>query len=210
MKYPKKLVIATTNSGKLKEFEKLLTSLEVEIFSLKDFPEIGEIVEDGKTFAENALLKARTVSEKTGLVSLADDSGLEVDFLEGQPGVNSARFSGIPTDDTRNNNKLLNLLGDLPLERRTARFKCAIAIVIPDKREMVVEGICEGLILKELRGEGGFGYDPLFYLPLYDQTFAQLDIEIKNKISHRGQATKKAIGILREIFSSCQDYKKML
>ena len=98
----------------------------------------------------------------------------------------------------------------MPLERRTARFKCAIAIVIPDKREMVVEGICEGLILKELRGEGGFGYDPLFYLPLYDQTFAQLDIEIKNKISHRGQATKKAIGILREIFSSCQDYKKML
>ena len=147
MKYPKKLVIATTNSGKLKEFEKLLTSLEVEIFSLKDFPEIGGIVEDGKTFEENALLKARTVSEKTGLVSLADDSGLEVDFLEGQPGVNSARFSGIPTDDTRNNNKLLNLLGDLPLEEGllvlNVHSNCN-----PDKREMVVEGIQKDLFLK--------------------------------------------------------------
>lgn len=200
MEYPKKLVIATTNQGKLKEFKKLLASLGVQVFSIVDFPGIGEIIEDGETFRDNALIKARIVSEKTGLVSLADDSGLEVDFLEGQPGVNSARFSGVPTDDTRNNRKLLELLGDLPLEQRTARFKCAIAIVTPDKKEDVVEGVCEGLILKELRGEGGFGYDPLFYLSKYNQTFAQLDIEIKNKISHRGQATKKAMEMLRVIF----------
>lgn len=201
MSYPKELVIATTNQGKLKEFKSLLSSLDVLVFSIKDFSEMGEIIEDGKDFTDNALIKARTVAKITGLVSLADDSGLEVDFLEGQPGVNSARFSGVPTDDTRNNKILLKLLGELPLEKRTARFKCAIAIVIPDGGEIVVEGVCDGIILKELRGEGGFGYDPLFYLPHYDQTFAQLDIDIKNKISHRGQAMKKAMNVLGEIFS---------
>jgi len=201
MNYPRKLVIATGNKGKLAEFKKLLASLELEVSSLADYPQIGEIAETGATFRENALIKAREVVTKTGIVSLADDSGLEVDYLQGQPGVNSARFAGEPKSDKNNNLKLLKLLNGVPLEKRTARFKCVIAIVEPDGQEFVVEGSCEGVILEEQIGESGFGYDPLFYIFSSRKTFAQLDTQIKNKISHRGQATKKAISILQEIFS---------
>lgn len=198
-----KLVIATGNKGKLVEFEKLLAAMDIEILSLADFPQIGDIAETGTTFAENALIKAREVTKKTGLVALADDSGLEVDFLNGQPGVNSARFAGEHKSDADNNNKLLQLLSGVPDEKRTARFKCVIAIVKPEGEEFTVEGSCEGIILHKAQGEGGFGYDPLFYLPDLDRTFAELSTDLKNEISHRGKALEKAINILREIFNNC-------
>ncbi|MFZ5942762.1 MAG: XTP/dITP diphosphatase [Bacillota bacterium] len=193
----KKIVIATGNRGKLREFSKLLEPLNVEVLSLDDFPEIGEIAETGSTFAENALIKARVTAQKTGILSISDDSGLEVDFLQGAPGVNSARFAGEPKDDHKNNRKLLKLLEGVPAEKRTARFKCIIAIVNPNGEEYTVEGSCEGLILEDEMGQGGFGYDPLFYIPSFKDTFAGLDMEIKNKISHRGKATEKAMEILK-------------
>lgn len=196
-----KLVIATKNQGKLDEFKKILEPLNIEVFSLKDFPQIGEIEENGETFKANALIKAQTVNKLTGLVSLADDSGLEVDFLEGLPGVYSARFAGEPKDDKANNMKLLSLLEGVPIEKRTARFKCAIAIIDGEGKEYLVEGSCEGLIIDQEKGKEGFGYDPLFYVPLYQKTFAQLEMETKNKISHRGKATEKAIKTLNEIFA---------
>ncbi|NLW23881.1 MAG: XTP/dITP diphosphatase [Clostridia bacterium] len=196
----KKLVIATHNKGKLKEFQELLSSLNVQVLSLGNYPEIGEIEETGDTFTENALLKARLTAEKTGLISLADDSGLEVDYLNGLPGVKSARFAGEPKSDARNNQKLLQLLEGVPPEKRTARFKCVIAIVKPDRSEYVVEGSCEGIILDQERGTGGFGYDPLFYIPELKTTFAELELALKNKISHRGQAMTKALQILERMF----------
>jgi len=200
MEETNKLVIATDNKGKLREFQRLLEPLKVEVLSLEDFPEIGQIEENGDTFALNALIKAKTVAKVTGLTSLADDSGLEVDYLGGLPGVHSARFAGEPKDDQKNNQKLLKLLEGVPLEQRTARFKCAIAIITSEGREYIAEGSCEGWILTEEKGGAGFGYDPLFYVPQYQKTFAELDMETKNKISHRGMATQKAIEILQQIF----------
>ncbi|MDK2823351.1 MAG: XTP/dITP diphosphohydrolase [Clostridia bacterium] len=197
-----KLVIATRNIGKLNEFKKLLNPLNIEVLSLADFPQIGEINENGETFEENALIKAREVTKNAGIISLADDSGLEVDYLQGLPGVISARFAGEPSDDQKNNQKLLKLLTGVPLDKRTARFKCVIAIVKPDGSEFTVEGSCEGFILEEEKGSSGFGYDPLFYVPEYAKTFAQLELEVKNKISHRGKATQKAIKILTKIFNA--------
>lgn len=200
LEVPNKLVIATSNKGKLSEFEKLLKPLNIEVLSLKDFPHLGEIEENGETFAANALIKAKTVAGTTGLISLADDSGLEVDCLKGLPGVHSARFAGEPRDDKANNGKLLSLLEGVPLEKRTARFKCIIAIIDLDGKEYTAEGSCEGLIINEEKGGAGFGYDPLFYVPEYQKTFAELDMETKNKISHRGIATEKAMKILYKIF----------
>lgn len=202
MKEDNKLVIATNNKGKLLEFRKLLDPLNIQVYSLKDFPQIKEIVENGSTFMENALIKAKTVNKITGLVSLADDSGLEVDHLNGLPGVYSARFAGELKNDKANNQKLISLLEGVPLEERTARFKCAIAVIDKDGREYQAEGSCEGLILEEEKGEAGFGYDPLFYIPQYQKTFAQLDMETKNEISHRGKATRKALKILERIFTT--------
>ncbi|MGI6226479.1 MAG: XTP/dITP diphosphatase [Peptococcales bacterium] len=199
-----KVVIATGNQGKLQEFRKLLQPLNIEVLSLEDFPEIGEIEEDGTTFAQNALIKAKTVNDTVKMISLADDSGLEVDYLRGLPGVHSARFAGEPKDDKANNDKLLGLLEGVPLEKRTARFKCVIAIIDFDGKEYLAEGSCEGLILTEEQGKAGFGYDPLFYVPQYQKTFAELEMEAKNKISHRGIATQKAVEILRNIMASSQ------
>ncbi|KJS19353.1 MAG: purine NTP phosphatase [Clostridiaceae bacterium BRH_c20a] len=200
MGFCKKLIVATTNSGKLREFIQLLEPLNIEVLSLKDFPEIGEIEETGATFIDNALLKARAVARITGYISLADDSGLEVDYLGGLPGVNSARFAGEPKDDSRNNLKLLSLMKGIPPIKRIGRFKCAIAIVGFDQTEYIAQGSCEGFILDEKRGDKGFGYDPLFYVPEYKKTFAELDMETKNKISHRGIAAEKALDILKRIF----------
>lgn len=194
-----KLVIATGNQGKLREFTKMLKPLNIEVLSLEDFPEIGKIEENGETFTANALLKAKTVAGITGMISLADDSGLEVDFLQGLPGVHSARFAGEPKDDKKNNAKLLALLEGVPPAERTARFKCVIAIIDLNGKKHLVEGICEGLILRKEKGKMGFGYDPLFYVPEYQKTFAELNLETKNKISHRGIATEKAIEILKII-----------
>ena len=197
----KELVLASGNKGKLAEFQRLLEGLDVQIHSMKEYPEIGEIVEDGSTFAENALIKARAVCKATGKPAMADDSGLAVDALNGAPGIYSARFAGEQRSDADNNAKVLQLLEDVEDGKRTARFFCVIAIVLPDGREYTVEGTCEGTILRALRGEGGFGYDPLFYVESLDKTFAELTMEEKNRISHRGHANRKAVEIIRGLKS---------
>ena len=195
------LVLASGNKGKLAEFQRLLDGLDVQIHSMKDYPEIGEIVEDGSTFAENALIKARTVCKATGKPVMADDSGLAVDALNGAPGIYSARFAGEQRSDADNNAKVLRLMETVADADRTARFFCVIAIVLPDGREYTVEGTCEGTILHALRGEGGFGYDPLFYVESMNKTFAELTMEEKNRISHRGHANRKAVEIIRGLKS---------
>lgn len=193
------LVLASGNQGKIAEFQRLLEGLEIQVHSMKEYPEIGDIVEDGATFAENALIKARTVCQATGKAALADDSGLMVDALDGAPGIYSARFAGEQHDDEANNAKLLRLLQDVQDGARSGKFFCAIAIVLPDGREYTVEGTCPGVILRELKGQGGFGYDPLFYVPEMGKTFAELSMEEKNRISHRGHANRKAVEILRQL-----------
>lgn len=193
------LVLASGNQGKIAEFQRLLEGLEIQVHSMKEYPEIGDIVEDGATFAENALIKARTVCQATGKAALADDSGLMVDALDGAPGIYSARFAGEQHDDEANNAKLLRLLQDVQDGARSGKFFCAIAIVLSDGREYTVEGTCPGVILRELKGQGGFGYDPLFYVPEMGKTFAELSMEEKNRISHRGHANRKAVEILRQL-----------
>ncbi len=193
------MVLASGNKGKLAEFQRLLEGLDIQVHSLKEYPEIGEIVEDGDSFQENALIKARAVCKATGLLAMADDSGLAVDALNGAPGIYSARFAGEQRSDADNNAKVLQLLEDVDDANRTARFFCVIAIVLPDDREFTVEGTCEGVILRELQGEGGFGYDPLFYVEEMEKTFAELSMEEKNRISHRGHANRKAVEIIRAL-----------
>lgn len=193
------IVLATTNQGKAKEFAVLLQGLPVEIETLKDYPEIGDIVEDGQTFKENALIKARTVAKATGKLAVADDSGLMVDALDGAPGIYSARFAGEDKNDAKNTAKLLALLQDTPQEARGAQFCCAIAIVLPDGREYTTEGICRGEIAFVPAGDGGFGYDPVFLVPQWGKTFAELTMSEKNAISHRGKANAQALVILREL-----------
>ena len=195
------LVLASGNKGKLAEFQRLLDGLDVQIHSMKEYPEIGEIVEDGSTFAENALIKAKAVCKATGKPAMADDSGLAVDALNGAPGIYSARFAGEQRSDADNNAKVLRLMETVADADRTARFFCVIAIVLPDGREYTVEGTCEGTILHALRGEGGFGYDPLFYVESMNKTFAELTMEEKNRISHRGHANRKAVEIIRGLKS---------
>ena len=197
----KELVLASGNKGKMAEFQRLLEGLDVQIHSMKEYPEIGEIVEDGSTFAENALIKARAVCKATGKPAMADDSGLAVDALNGAPGIYSARFAGEQRSDADNNAKVLQLLEGVEDSKRTARFFCVIAIVLPDGREYTAEGTCEGTILRALRGEGGFGYDPLFYVESLDKTFAELTMEEKNRNSHRGHANRKAVEIIRGLKS---------
>ena len=193
------ILLATNNQGKVLELKKLLGELPFNVRSLQDFPQVGEIEENGESFAENALIKAKAGARATGILTLADDSGLEVDVLQGEPGVRSARFAGEPKNDSRNNAKLLELLKDIPLYRRAARFKSVIALVTPEGEEFVTEGTCEGLISLEPKGQGGFGYDPLFYVPEYDRSFAELSLEEKNAISHRGKALRAAAAMLERL-----------
>jgi XTP/dITP diphosphohydrolase len=184
------LLIATTNAGKLAEIEAALKELPVRILSLKDFPAAPEVVEDGATYEENALKKARTIAAFSGLPTLADDSGLEVNALGGAPGIYSARYSGDDADDARNNRKLLDELAGLPEERRGARFVCVLALSAP-QGEWLFRAECPGRIAFAPRGANGFGYDPLFlYAPL-GRTFGQLDRETKSRVSHRGLALQK-------------------
>jgi XTP/dITP diphosphohydrolase len=194
-----KIVLATGNQGKVRELKSILADFDIEVLSLQDFPEIGDIIEDGTTFAENAIKKAREVTQAIGLVALADDSGLEVDFLDGAPGIYSARFAGEGRSDLDNNQKLLGLLNDVPEDKRTARFRCVIAITTPCGDVFTANGTCEGIVGREMKGDKGFGYDPLFYLPEHDQTFAELDLGLKNQISHRGRALAKAKVVLAGI-----------
>lgn len=197
-----RLVVATRNQGKLREVKALLANYPFEVLSLAEFPDFPEIKETGLTFAENAKIKATLIAEHTGLIALGDDSGLEVDCLDGAPGVYSARFAGEDGDDLRNNQKLLSILKEIPPQQRTARFRCVMALEIPgDASIHLTEGTCEGLIGYELVGDQGFGYDPLFIIPEKGLTLAQLDLDTKNKISHRAQALKKAIAILLNAYS---------
>ncbi|MBA2132639.1 XTP/dITP diphosphatase [Capillibacterium thermochitinicola] len=186
-----RLVLASRNKGKLKELKMLLAGLPWAISSLADFPEVPEVEEDGTTFRENALKKATFVAKHLQMWALADDSGLEVDYLNGAPGVYSARFAGVHGDDAKNNEKLLALLAGVPWAQRTARFRCALAFVSPEGVAWTTEGTCEGFIALAPKGEGGFGYDPLFYLPEYDRTMAELPEEEKNRISHRAVAMRQ-------------------
>ena len=193
------LILASGNKGKIAEFQSLLSGLDIQVQSMKEYPGIGEIVEDGTTFMENALKKARTVCNATGKPAMADDSGLMVDYLDGAPGIYSARFAGEDHSDAANNAKVLDLMKDVPEEQRGAQFFCAIALVLPDGREYCVEGLCRGVLLHTLQGEGGFGYDPLFYVPNLQKTFAELSMDEKNAISHRGMANKKAVELIQTL-----------
>lgn len=184
-----KIILATGNPGKLREFRTLLAGLELEIAPQSDFA-MPDIAETGLTFIENALLKARNAALHTGLPALADDSGLAVDALNGAPGLYSARYAGTGADDSANIAKLLDELCGVPLEQRTARFVCVLALVRhpADPIPLICQGSWEGLILDQPRGAGGFGYDPVFFVPTEQQTAAELTPEAKNRLSHRGQA----------------------
>ena len=162
--------------------------MDVQILSLRDLPYLPPIVEDGSTFWENAFKKARIVAQYTDRLTIADDSGLEVDYLKGDPGVRSARFAGENASDAENNRKLLQCLKGIPLSQRGATFRCVIAVVDPQGRELAVEGTCSGVIGEQERGSQGFGYDPLFILPQLGKTLAEFPLDEKNRISHRGKA----------------------
>ncbi len=196
----RELLIASSNSGKIEEIKKIITNLSFSITGMGNYPELKKVKEDGDSFIANAFKKARQRADETGLLTLADDSGLEVEYLEGKPGIYSARFAGPDASDKDNNKKLLRLLKGVPPRKRRARFKCVIAIVDPlFKKEFTVDGICEGRILKKPQGSNGFGYDPLFFIPQFGKTMAELTMTEKNKISHRAKALAKARDILVSI-----------
>jgi len=197
-----KLVVATRNKGKLREIKAILGDLPIEIASLDDFPEIGPIEEDGTTFEENAVKKALHVWQATHLATLADDSGLEVDVLGGEPGVHSARFAGPEQDYEKNNRKLLEMLKDVPPSERKARFVCVAVLVTPAGKIVMQRGEIEGEIAEQPRGSAGFGYDPIFYVPSLGKTVAELDEATKNRISHRGRALEGIKGLLRGFLST--------
>lgn len=189
-----KIVLASRNKKKIEELRRILKNLDVELLSVNDFPHLEEVIEDGLTFDENALKKARYVSRQTGLPALADDSGLEVDALGGAPGVRSARYAGEGATDEDNIKKLLQELQGVPLEKRNARFVCCIALVFPDGQEYLFWGDVRGKITETPKGNQGFGYDPVFMPEGFQITFAQMQSHEKDEISHR----KKALDKLRE------------
>ena len=204
----KVILVATTNPGKVRELRAMLGD-EVEWKSLADFPGVGEVKEDGATFAENARKKALGYARATGLWTLADDSGLVVDALGGAPGVNSARFSGARAQgadrkvvDRRNMEKLLSLLQGVPREKRTARFVCCLCLAGPERVLVETRGTLEGIIAEEPAGTGGFGYDPVFLVPQLGKTVAELGDQEKNAISHRGNAMRQFKPLLKELLAS--------
>jgi len=180
------IVLATRNEGKIREFRRILADFPIEIKSLEDFGPIPDVVEDGETFEDNAVIKARHTARILGLPAIADDSGLEVAALGGAPGIKSARYAGEAADDRGKNLKLLNALEGI--EDRKARFVCVLAIAVPRGPALIYEGICEGAIALEMKGGNGFGYDPVFYFPPLGKTFAELSADEKNRVSHRGKA----------------------
>lgn len=186
----KELVIASKNAGKVAEIAAALQHLPLKVMSLADFAQIPDAIEDGSTFMENALIKAKYYSTLTGKACLADDSGLEVDALQGAPGVYSARYAGEAASDADNNHKLLVEMAQVDSANRTARFRCVLAFVDTNATVITADGTCEGLILDAARGTEGFGYDPLFYIPVLNKTLAEISIADKNAISHRGAALK--------------------
>ncbi len=186
-----KLILATHNKHKAEEFQAMLEDLGVEVLTLDAFPQVGEIVEDAETLEGNALKKAREVFNLTGVPSMADDTGLEVFYLNKAPGVYSSRYAGPDATYADNCRKLLASMKGVPPRRRAAQFRCVLALVAPGIDPILEEGICRGVITESPRGEGGFGYDPLFLPDGHDQTFAEMPLEVKNGISHRGQALRK-------------------
>ncbi len=199
---PEIVVLASGNAGKLREFNRILAPLEMTLRFQSEF-QVPDVAEDGLSFVENSIIKARAAAKHTGLPALADDSGLEVDFLSGAPGIYSARFAGNPEDgdaDRRNNSKLLTQLEGVPREQRSARFQCVLVYMRhwQDPTPLICQGSWEGEILSEARGENGFGYDPLFYLSDYDCSSAELDSAIKNKISHRALASQILLKALKD------------
>ena len=196
----KKIVLASKNLDKVKEMRLALQDLPVEILSLADFPNMPDAVEDGATFEDNALIKAKFFAARTGLACLADDSGLEVDALNGLPGVHSARFAGYHADDKTNNQKLLDELDKIGATQSAAAYRCALAFVDTDGTEIITQGKIAGTIKTSAQGNGGFGYDPYFYIDA-NRTMAQISRAEKNQISHRGAALKEMISILRNKFS---------
>lgn len=193
----KKVIFATGNEGKMKEIREILGDLDIELLSLKDAGIHADIVEDGNSFEENAEIKAKTICEMTGEITLADDSGLEIDYLNKEPGIYSARYMGEDTSYRIKNGNLIQRLEGVPDEKRTARFVCAVAAAFPDGTVKTVRETMEGRIGYEEKGENGFGYDPIFYLPEYGCTSAELSMEEKNKISHRGKALRAIRDVLK-------------
>ena len=192
-----KIIFATGNQGKMKEIREILADLDAEILSLKDAGITADIVENGNSFEENAQIKAKAICELTGEIVLADDSGLEVDYLNKEPGIYSARYMGEDTSYHIKNVSIIQRLEGVPDEQRTARFVCAVAAAFPDGTVKTVRESMEGRIGYEEKGENGFGYDPIFYLPEYGCTSAEISMEEKNKISHRGKALRAIKGELR-------------
>lgn len=190
-----KIIFATGNAGKMKEIREILQDMNMEILSMKEAGIEADIIEDGKTFEENAMIKAKEIAKYTDEIVLADDSGLEIDYLNKEPGIYSARYAGTDTSYDIKNNLLISRLKNVPDEQRTARFVCAIAAVFPNGEKEVVRGTMEGRIGYEIAGANGFGYDPIFYLPEYRCTSAELTPEKKNELSHRG----KALRMMRQI-----------
>ena len=193
-----KIIFATGNKNKMREIREILSDLGMEILSMKEAGIDKEINENGKTFEENALIKARTVAEDTDAVVLADDSGLEIDYLNKEPGISSARYLGEYTSYEIKNQALLDRLSGMKKEDRTARFVCAIAAVLPDKREFVVRETIEGYIGEKPAGTNGFGYDPIFYVDAYGCSTAELSEEKKNEVSHRGKALRAMREVLKK------------
>lgn len=194
----RKIIFATGNEEKMREIREILASLPVEVLSMKEAGIQADIIEDGKTFEENAVIKAKAIAQLSEKIVLADDSGLVIDYLNGEPGIYSARYMGEDTSYRIKNENLIQRLEGVPDEERTARFVCAIAAAFPDGTVLTTEGTVEGRIGYEEKGENGFGYDPIFYLPEYGCTTAQLTEEKKNEISHRGKALRKMVEKLRE------------
>ncbi len=200
----RKIVLATNNAGKVKEIKEMLKGLHVQVISLKELSQVPPVEEDGDTFEANARKKARIISEFCGEITLADDSGLEVDALGGLPGVKSARFAGPDAGDAENNALLLKKLEGISSPKRGARFVCALAVAVPDGRIEVIEESCPGRILFEPRGTEGFGYDPLFFHEPTGLSFAQMEPELKNKISHRGRALRKIKPLIQDILQDAE------
>lgn len=198
------LVIATGNRGKLKEIQERLAGLSLVVRGLQDFPSLPTPAEDGVSFEENARIKARYYAQRLGKTVLADDSGLEVDALEGRPGVYSARFAGEGSSDEQNNQKLLAAMEAADDADRGARFVCVLAVVDPEGREMLVRGECAGRILREKKGAGGFGYDPLFQVEGNERTFAEMTPEEKARYSHRGHALNDLREKLPSFLTQCE------
>lgn len=185
-----RLVLATQNPDKLKEIQEIMKGCPIRLVSLLDYPDVKEVVEDGDTLLDNAIIKAKAAYALTGLPSIADDTGLEVDALNGAPGVYSSRYAGESATYAQNVTKLLKSMKDVPEAERTARFRCVVALV-DGENSLWVDGVCEGSILNERRGDSGFGYDPVFDVPEFGKTFAEMTADEKHAVSHRGKAFRK-------------------